>query len=86
MKRGGFVAAAILTVAVAISCDRGEDGGIEIGDDTLRTEVPEDAAERLERTGRAVGGAVGEALEETGQAIEAAGERIQEEAGDTLDS
>lgn len=68
--------------ALAMAC--GEDGEIEIGDDTLRMEAPEDATERLERTGRRIGGRVGEAMEQTGEAIEDAGRRVQEEAADSL--
>ncbi|MDX1660466.1 MAG: hypothetical protein R3326_01635 [Gemmatimonadota bacterium] len=77
---------AMALVAAITGCgDDGEELEIEVGEDTVRMEVPEDASERLERTGRRVGGRVGEALEETGQAIEEAGRRIREEAADSLD-
>lgn len=73
-------------MVAAVACGgEGEDREIEVGDDTVRMEVPEDAAERMERAGRRIGGRVGEALEETGEAIEEAGRRVQEEAADTLD-
>lgn len=70
--------------ALAAACGGGSEPQIEIGDDTLRMEVPDDAADRLERTGRRIGGKVGEAMEETGQAIQDAGRRVREEAGDSL--
>lgn len=72
-------------LVAAMACGDADEVEMEIGDDTLRMEVPEDASRRLERTGRQIGGRVGETLEETGQAIEEAGRRIQEEAADTLD-
>lgn len=78
-----WIALAVAALAVG-GCGDGEDVEIEIGGDTVRMGVPEDASERLERTGRRIGGRVGEALEETGQTIEEAGQRIQEEAADTL--
>lgn len=83
--RRDWIAVGLLSTALAVACGEGDDPEIEIGDDTVRMRVPEDAAERLERTGRTVGGKVGEAIEETGQAVEEAGRRIQEEAADTLD-
>lgn len=77
--------ALLLALAVALSplgCgDEGQEE-VEIGDDTLEVSVPEGAEERLEETGRRIGGAVGEAMEETGEAIERAGERVQEEVGE----
>lgn len=82
--RRGWIASALVVAAVACGGE-GEDMEIEVGDDTVRMEVPEDAAERMERTGRRIGGRVGEALEETGEAIEEAGRRVREEAADTLD-
>lgn len=81
----GWIAAGLLASSLVVGCGEGDDLEIEIGDDTVRMEAPEDASERLERTGRRLGGKVGEALEETGQAIEEAGRRVQEEAADTLD-
>lgn len=73
----------VAVAALALACGE-DDREITVGDDTLRMEVPEDASERLERTGRRIGGRVGEAMEETGQAIEEAGRRVQEEAADSL--
>lgn len=79
MNRLRGLAFVLALVLIALTCGRDDDVDIELDPDSL---VPPDAAERLERTGRRVGGKVGEALEETGEAIERAGERIQEEVAE----
>ena len=83
IARAAALAAALTLAAAPVACERDETPEeIELdpdAPDTLDLDVPDDAAEQLEETGRAVGGAVGEAIEETGEAIESAGERIREE-------
>lgn len=83
---GRLLAAAMALTVVGCGEGPSRDVEIGIGEDTLQVEVPEEAAERLERTGRRLGGRVGDALEETGQAIERAGERIREEVGEDADA
>lgn len=68
-------------VVAALGCGRGEESGPGGDGDTLRAEGSEGAEERLEETGRRIGGSVGRTLERTGEAIERAGERVQEEIG-----
>lgn len=78
--RTTFVLAAALLAAAA--CGRTEERSVEIGSDTVKVKVPEDAAEKMQETGRRIGGAVGEAMQQTGQKIQKAGERLEQETAE----
>lgn len=103
MRTVATVTALTLASLLVAACNQGgdgEEGGLEIGEDSLRIDVEEEELDEAARDAReAVEGAleegeraVGAAMEKTGQAIEGAAEetgaavdRAMEKTGETLE-